>query len=67
MKVAITGVSGFVGKNLTKVFTDYVAIHRDDTYDEIVAKLKDTDVVIKDVVVMDIHITTRLGNTVRHA
>lgn len=46
MKVAITGVSGFVGTNITKVFVDFVAIHRNDTHSEILQKLKGVDIVI---------------------
>ena len=46
MKVAITGVSGFVGSHITEVFKDFVAVHRNDSEDVIVAKLKDVDVVI---------------------
>lgn len=45
MKVAITGVSGFVGSHLIQTFTDYVSIHRNDTEDEILAKLEGVDVV----------------------
>lgn len=46
MKVAITGVSGFVGTNITKFYKDFVTIHRNDTKEEIVHKLKNVDVVI---------------------
>ncbi|MDD2906868.1 MAG: TIGR01777 family oxidoreductase [Sulfurimonas sp.] len=46
MKVAITGVSGFVGSNITKLYTDFVAIHRNDTEDEILSKLEGVEVVI---------------------
>lgn len=46
MKVAITGVSGFVGSHITKLFTDYVAINRNDNEDTILTKLQGVDVVI---------------------
>lgn len=46
MKVAITGASGFVGKNLQKAFPDNVHIHRDETVAQIAKKLKDVSVVI---------------------
>ncbi|MDD2789069.1 MAG: TIGR01777 family oxidoreductase [Sulfurimonas sp.] len=46
MKIAITGVSGFIGSNITKIYTDFVALHRDDSEDEILRKLKGVDVVI---------------------
>lgn len=45
MKVAITGASGFVGSHLTKTFTDFVSIHRNDSEDEILSKLEGVDVV----------------------
>jgi uncharacterized protein len=45
MKVALTGASGFVGSHLTNTFTDHVIITRDDTEDEILAKLEGVDVV----------------------
>lgn len=45
MKVAITGVSGFVGSHLTKKYTDYVAIHRNDSEDAILRKLEGVDAV----------------------
>lgn len=45
MKVAITGASGFVASHLTKNFSDFVSIHRNDTEDEILAKLEGVDVV----------------------
>jgi uncharacterized protein (TIGR01777 family) len=45
MKVAITGASGFVSSHLTKTFTNFVSIHRNDTEDEILAKLAGVDVV----------------------
>jgi len=46
MKVAITGISGFIGTHLKNKFSDTVAIDRKETLDEIVAKLKGVDVVI---------------------
>ena len=46
MKVAITGASGFVGTNITKLYSDFVAVHRDDAHDEILEKLQGVDVVI---------------------
>lgn len=46
MKVAITGVSGFVGSHLIKVFKDYVSIHRTDTHEQILQKLQGVEVVI---------------------
>ena len=46
MKVAITGVSGFVGTNITQLYKNFVAINRNDTKEEILRKLKDVDVVI---------------------
>jgi uncharacterized protein (TIGR01777 family) len=45
MKVAITGASGFVSSHLTKTFSDFVTVHRNDTEDEILAKLKGVDIV----------------------
>ena len=45
MKVAITGASGFVSSHLTKKFTDFVSIHRNDSEDEILSKLEGVDVV----------------------
>ncbi len=45
MKVAITGASGFVSSHLTKTFTDFISIHRNDTEDEILSKLEGVDVV----------------------
>jgi len=45
MKVAITGASGFVASHLKEQFQDFVEIKRDDSEDEILAKLKDIDVV----------------------
>ncbi|MFA6192817.1 MAG: TIGR01777 family oxidoreductase [Sulfurimonas sp.] len=45
MKVAITGASGFVSSHLTKVFTDYVSINRDESEYEILEKLDGVDVV----------------------
>jgi uncharacterized protein (TIGR01777 family) len=46
MKIAITGASGFIGKALQDVFSDTVAIKRNDTEDMILEKLKDIDIVI---------------------
>ena len=46
MKIALTGATGFVGKTLQNHFTDTIAIHRDDTVETILHKLKDVDVVI---------------------
>lgn len=45
MKVAITGASGFVGSHLSKIFTDYVSIGRDESEYEILEKLDGVDVV----------------------
>ncbi len=45
MKVAITGASGFVSSHLTRIFTDYVSIHRDESEYEILEKLDGVDVV----------------------
>lgn len=45
MKIAITGASGFVSSHLTKTFTDFVSIHRNDSEDEILSKLGGVDVV----------------------
>jgi len=45
MRVAITGVSGFVGSHLTQTFDDFVTVHRDDTKEMILAKLEGVDVV----------------------
>jgi uncharacterized protein (TIGR01777 family) len=45
MKVAITGASGFVASHLTKKFSNFVSIHRNDTEDEILQKLQGVDVV----------------------
>ncbi len=45
MKVAITGASGFVSSHLTKIFTEFVSIQRNESEDEILAKLKGVDVV----------------------
>lgn len=45
MKVAITGASGFVSSHLTQTFSNFVSIHRNDTEDEILAKLEGVDVV----------------------
>jgi len=46
MKIAITGASGFIGSSIRKKFTQYVVLKRDDSEEEILAKLKDVDVVI---------------------
>ncbi len=46
MKVAITGASGFVGSAIQEIYKDVVYIHRNDTKDTIIGKLKDVDVVI---------------------
>ena len=45
MKIAITGASGFVASRLTKVFTNYVSIGRNDSEDEILSKLEGVDAV----------------------
>ena len=45
-KIALTGASGFVGKEIQKHFANTVIILRDDSEDDIVKKLKDVDVVI---------------------
>lgn len=46
MKVAITGASGFVGTHLQKAFSENVHIHRNDTKEQIIEKLKGVDLVI---------------------
>ncbi len=46
MKVAFTGVSGFVGSHLTEAFGDFVVIGRNDSEDTIVNKLDGVEVVI---------------------
>jgi hypothetical protein len=46
MKVAITGATGFVGTHLLQEFKDNVLIHRNDTLEEIVQKLRDVEIVI---------------------
>ena len=46
MKVAISGVSGFVGTHLSKTFTNFVSIARNDTKEQILQKLQDVDIVI---------------------
>ncbi|WP_428739183.1 TIGR01777 family oxidoreductase [Sulfurimonas sp.] len=46
MKVAISGVSGFVGTHLLKTFPNFVSIARDDTKEQILQKLQDVDIVI---------------------
>ena len=45
-KIALTGASGFVGKEIQKYFSDTVIIKRDDNEAEILKKLQDVDVVI---------------------
>jgi uncharacterized protein (TIGR01777 family) len=45
MKVAITGASGFVASHLKEEFKNFVEIRRDDSQEEILAKLRDVDVV----------------------
>ncbi|MDO8454575.1 MAG: TIGR01777 family oxidoreductase [Sulfurimonas sp.] len=46
MKIAITGASGFVAKQLRDTFSDIVAIERKDSEEAILEKLKGVDVVI---------------------
>ena len=46
MKVAFTGVNGFVGSHLKEKFNDYVVITRDNNEDEILQKLHGVSVVI---------------------
>jgi uncharacterized protein len=46
MKVAISGAGGFVGTHLQQVFSDCVAIKRNDTHEVILQKLENVDVVI---------------------
>ncbi|MDD2356348.1 MAG: TIGR01777 family oxidoreductase [Thiovulaceae bacterium] len=46
MRVAITGVSGFVGTALQKIFPDNVSINRHDDEAMIIEKLKGVEVVI---------------------
>ena len=45
MKVAMTGASGFVAHALKQAFPDYVVIERNDSVEDIVAKLESVDVV----------------------
>jgi len=45
-KIALTGASGFVGKELQNIFKNTVILHRDDTVDELSQKLKGVDTVI---------------------
>ncbi len=45
-KIALTGASGFVGKEIQKYFSDTVIIKRNDNEAEIMSKLQDVDVVI---------------------
>ncbi len=44
--VAITGASGFVGKHLQGIFKDVVVLHRDDSVEVLLDKLKSANVVI---------------------
>lgn len=46
MKIALTGASGFVGTALQKEFENSVAVHRDESVEEILQKLEGVDVVI---------------------
>jgi len=46
MKIAIIGASGFIGSSIRKKFTQNIILKRDDSEEEILAKLKDIDVVI---------------------
>ncbi|MCO4845101.1 MAG: TIGR01777 family oxidoreductase [Sulfurovum sp.] len=46
MKIALTGASGFVGKDIQKTFPHTINIQRDDSEEIILEKLKDVDVVI---------------------
>lgn len=46
MKIALTGASGFVGSAIQESYKDVVYIHRNDSKDTIIGKLKDIDVVI---------------------
>ncbi len=45
-KIAISGASGFIGSHVRKKFENNVIINKDDTKEEILAKLKGVDVVI---------------------
>lgn len=45
MRVALNGASGFVASHLLKKFDDFVVINRDDSHEEIVAKLQGVDAV----------------------
>jgi len=45
MKVAITGGSGFVASHLKQTFQNFIDIKRDDSQEEILAKLEGVDVV----------------------
>ena len=45
-KIALTGASGFVGKEIQKYFSNTVIIKRDDSEAEILKKLQDVNVVI---------------------
>ena len=46
MKVAITGASGFIGTHLKDLYDNTIDIHRDESVEEILAKLEGVDVVI---------------------
>ena len=46
IKLAITGANGFVGKHLQNTFSHVVVLHRDDSVDVLLDKLKGVDVVI---------------------
>ena len=45
MRVAFSGASGFVASHLQKVFSDFVAVGRDDTHEQILEKLRGVDAV----------------------
>jgi len=45
-KIAIAGASGFVGSALEKSLNDVIILHRNDSVDMLIDKLKDVDVVI---------------------
>jgi len=45
-KIAIAGANGFIGQELRKLYQNITILHRDDSVDRLVYKLKDVDSVI---------------------